>query len=137
MVLVAAAGLWGCAQGPSGHAQAERVKGLEAKCAKLEEDYRAVAAARDQIRKKTADLEAEVAQLRAVVKERDELRHQVTARTGERDLLQQRCDRLKKGIQELLGQDEALLAPAGGPAAPAAAPAATLSVTAEPGANKS
>ena len=44
-----------------------------------------------------------------LAKEREELRQQVETRVGERDLLQVRCDRLKKGLQSLLGQDEVLL----------------------------
>jgi septal ring factor EnvC (AmiA/AmiB activator) len=120
VVLVASLGLWGCAQNPSGNAQAERIKALEAKCAKAEEDYRAVAAARDQIRKRTAALEEERTQtqkelvvLKGAVKERDELRQQINLRQTERDQLQARCDRLKKGLQSLLGQDDAMAVPAG------------------------
>ena len=52
---------WGCAQGPANPhaAQAERLHALEGKCGKLEEDYRAVAGARDQFRKRVAALEEE------------------------------------------------------------------------------
>ncbi len=126
VMLVLFLGLWGCARGPlSPSAQAERIRSLETKCAKLEDDYRSVAAARDQARKQLAALEAEKARLQkeladkeVIVKERDALRQQIAARTNERDHLKLRCDRLKKGLQELLGQDDALL-PA--PAAPTAA----------------
>jgi TolA-binding protein len=126
VMLVALVGLWGCARGPVGlSAQAERIRSLETKCARLEDDYRAVAAARDQARKQLAALESEKAKLQrdladkeAIAKERDSLRQQISTRTSERDNLKLRCDRLKKGLQELLGQDDALL-PA--PAAPAAA----------------
>jgi uncharacterized coiled-coil DUF342 family protein len=113
--LVAAFGLWGCAQGPSSHSatQAEKVRNLESKNAKLEEDYRAVASARDQARKRLSALEEEHAKLqkdldlsKVVAKERDELREQINARTTERDAVQARCDRLKKGLQTLLGQEE-------------------------------
>jgi chromosome segregation ATPase len=125
-MLVALVGLWGCARGPVGlSAQAERIRSLETKCARLEDDYRAVASARDQARKQLAALESEKAKLQkeladkeAIVKERDSLRQQITSRTSERDNLKLRCDRLKKGLQELLGQDDALLSV---PAAPAAA----------------
>jgi hypothetical protein len=118
-------GLWGCARGPVGQSgQAERLHSLESKCSKLEDDYRAVASARDQARKQVDALEVErkrlqkdLADKQVVLKERDLLRQQVSARTSERDNLQLRCDRLKKGLQSLLGQDDALL-PA--PAAPTA-----------------
>ena len=115
VLLVATLGVWGCAQGPANHsAQGEKIRNLESKCAKLEEDYRAVAAARDQARKRATaletDLRKEAADRQAAARERDELRVQVKARTGERDTLQGRCDRLKKGLQNLLGEDDAALA---------------------------
>jgi chromosome segregation ATPase len=115
VLLVATLGVWGCAQGPANHsAQGEKIRTLESKCAKLEEDYRAVAAARDQARKRAstveADLRREAADRQAAARERDELRTAVKARTGERDTLQTRCDRLKKGLQSLLGEDDAALA---------------------------
>jgi chromosome segregation ATPase len=117
-MLVALLGLWGCARGPAGHsaAQAERIRTLETKCSKLEDDYKSVAGARDQARKQLAALEAErtrlqkdLADKQVVLKERDTLRQQVTTRTSERDNLQMRCDRLKKGLQSLLGQDDAMI----------------------------
>lgn len=119
VVVVASLGLWGCAKGPAGtHAgQNERIRSLEGKCAKLEDDYRAVAGARDQFRKRLdgllADrdrLQKELATKRVLLKERDALRLEVNSRTVERDALQNRCDRLKKGLQNLIGQDEALQA---------------------------
>lgn len=118
VMLVALLGLWGCARGPVGQSatQAERLHAMESKCNKLEDDYRSVAGARDQARKQVAALEAERAKLQkeladkqVVLKERDALRQQVSLRTGERDNLQLRCDRLKKGLQSLLGQDDAML----------------------------
>ncbi len=122
VMLVALVGLWGCARGPVGQsAQAERIRSLESKCARLEDDYRAVASARDQARKQLATLETEKATLltekQSVVKERDSLRQQIATRTNERDNLKVRCERMKKGLQELLGQDDALLPV---PAAPTA-----------------
>jgi outer membrane protein TolC len=139
--MVAALGLWGCSQGSATHtAQADRVHTLETKCSKLEDDYKAVAAARDLARKRVATLEEEHARLeeqrvqmqkeldegKAIVKERDELRQEMDLRTTERDTLQGRCDRLKKGLQTLLGQDDALL-PGSHP--PAASTATTTGVT--------
>src|SRR5260370_13366893 len=107
VLVVAPLGVWGCSQGNTG-SQAERIRALEAKCAKLEDDYRAAATVRDQAKKKTANLEEEVAKLRddfeaqkkqlqterdtakQVAKERHELRQVVEARTTERDALQTR-----------------------------------------------
>jgi lysyl-tRNA synthetase class I len=132
VMVVTACGLWGCAQGPAGSAaQAERLRALEAKCAKYEEDYRAVAAARDQAKKLVVSLEHEKAQFQKelalkqdIEKESAELHKQIDARTGERDILQARCDRLKKGIQNLLGQDEGPTA-----AGPALTPPAAASIS--------
>jgi chromosome segregation ATPase len=134
VLLVAAVGVWGCSQTNPGQsaAQAEQIKALQAKCNKLEDDYKSAAAARDQARKRVATLEEERAQVdeqvaqlqkgieagKLVAKERDDLRQQMESRTGERDQLQARCDKLKKGLQTLLGQDDALSAPVR-PAAPA------------------
>jgi septal ring factor EnvC (AmiA/AmiB activator) len=123
VVLVALVGLWGCARGPANATgQADRIRTLETKCARLEEDYRAVASARDQARKQLAaaeeqrgQLQKELVQHKAALKERDALRQQVETRTGERDALQTRCDRLKKGLQNLLGQDDAMATPSTGP----------------------
>jgi chromosome segregation ATPase len=118
VLTVAALGVWGCANGPSNHqtAQAERIKTLEAKCAKLEEDFKAAAAARDQARKRLTAVEGE---RDALTKERDDLTKVVEQRTGERDLLQTRCERIRKGLQNLIGQDDALAQP------PAVAPVIT------------
>jgi predicted RNase H-like nuclease (RuvC/YqgF family) len=133
VMVVTACGLWGCARGPAGSAaQAERLRALEAKCSKYEEDYRAVAAARDQAKKTITTLEREKARFQKelalkqeVEKEREDLRKQIEARVGERDVLQARCDRLKKGIQNLLGQEEGVnSSAANGPALSPVAPAA-------------
>ena len=68
ILMVAAFGLWGCAQGPAhGPAAAEKIKALEGKCSKLEDDYKSVAAARDQLRKKLADAEEQRAKLKQEV----------------------------------------------------------------------
>jgi chromosome segregation ATPase len=111
---IAAMGLWGCAQGPAaGGASAERLRALEAKVTKLEEDFRGAVAARDQLRKKLTTAEEEksqlakqVDQLVLVAKERDELKVQLTARTTERDTLQNQFNDFRKGIKTLLGQTE-------------------------------
>jgi hypothetical protein len=144
VMVVAASGLWGCAQGPAGSAaQAERLRALEAKCAKYEEDYRAVASARDSAKKAAANLEQEKSRIQKqlalkqdVEKERDELRRQVEARITERDVLQARCDRLKKGIQNLLGQDESGTTGASGPPLSTTPAAASVSDAQSPGGGK-
>ena len=128
VVIVGVLGVWGCAKGPATpNGQSEKIRDLEKKCVKLEEDYRTVASARDDARKKATTLEEEGKRLQKqietqqtqlqkekevqqqLVKDRNDLRQQMESRTNERDVLQTRCDRLKKGLQNLLGQDEAYL----------------------------
>src|ERR1700688_4428833 len=117
ILLVAVLGAWGCAKAPapSSTAHLERLRALESKCVKLEDDCRAASTARDQMRKHMNSLEAEnvrlgklrlalVAELdqkKAIAQERDQLRQVVEARTTERDVLLQRCARLKKGLQTI------------------------------------
>jgi chromosome segregation ATPase len=124
IAVVASMGLWGCARGPaSGAAAAERIKALEYKVGKLEEDFRSAVAARETLRSRLAvaetdrtRLENEVAELQLVVRERDELRKQVATRTAERDTLQAQFEQFRKGLRELLGQAETASAAVGLPA---------------------
>ena len=137
VVVVAALGLWGCAQGSNGDS-AERVRQLENDCTRLKEDYRSVAGARDRLRQQVADLEGERERLQkdlevqqalakekaALAKERDELVQQVGARTTERDAIQGQLDQVRKGLRSLLGQTEAAGGVTPAPAGSAAPPAA-------------
>jgi chromosome segregation ATPase len=142
VVMVVSLGVWGCARRPAEQSSnTDRVRAVEARCVKLEQDYRSVAQARDKARKELGTAEEESARLQkelteheALLRERDELRKQLkanqtekeqiqklvaqrtserdelqqqyTQRTGERDMLMGRCDRLRKGIQDLLIQDD-------------------------------
>jgi predicted RNase H-like nuclease (RuvC/YqgF family) len=135
VVVVAALGLWGCAQGNGGDS-AERVRQLENDCTRLKEDYRSVAGARDRLRQQVAELENTREQLQkdleaqqalakerqSLAKERDELVQQVGARTTERDSVQGQLDQVKKGLRALLGQTEAAVGGTPTPAASAAQP---------------
>ena len=58
--------------------------------------------------------------------EREDLRQQIATRVSERDALQGRCERLRKGLQNLLTQDDVPFGatPVSAPDAPAASPAA-------------
>src|SRR5260370_40809517 len=112
LVAIGSLGLWGCAQGPSA-AHAERIRALETKMAKLEEDFKAAVAGREQLRKKLttaeeekAQLAQQVEQLQLVVKERDDLRQQLAIRTAERDGVQTQFTHFRKSIRTLLGQAE-------------------------------
>ena len=107
--------IWGCAQGPSGPvSESERIKALEAKYARLQEDYRAAASARDQLRQKLAAAEEMTTQTRQeldlmneVAKERDDLKQQVLVRTVERDSAMGQFEQFRTEIRKLLGEAEA------------------------------
>jgi hypothetical protein len=106
VLFVALLGIWGCAQGPSATAQAERIKSLEAKVTRLEADFRAAAASRDQLRQQLTLAEEHLQKLQVVVKERDELKIQLKLRTGERDQVAAQYETFRKSIKELVGQAE-------------------------------
>jgi chromosome segregation ATPase len=111
VLVVAALGLWGCSQRPAPNGL-ERIKALEGKISKLEDDYKAVAVARDQARKKLAEAEEQRLKLQqdfeqqqqTLTKERDDLKQQLTARTTERDTLQTQFEGFRKGVRSLLNQ---------------------------------
>jgi septal ring factor EnvC (AmiA/AmiB activator) len=93
LMIVATLGLWGCAQEHKKHASSDpRLRALESKNAKLEDDFRAVVTTRDKLRKQLAAVEEEkarlaqqVEQIAGLTKERDELKQQLTS---EREQLQ-------------------------------------------------
>ena len=117
VLVVATLGLWGCAQGPS-NGSADKIKSLEDKVSKLEDDCKTVTSARDAVRKKLAALEEEY------VKKQQELDQQIAARTAERDSVQTQFEQFRKNLRSLLGQADAA---AGTPAPPPAA-AATAAI---------
>jgi chromosome segregation ATPase len=113
LIALASLGLWGCSQNQDGATDA-KLRELEARHLKLEEDYQAVVAANESIRKRLAtvegqraDLAKKVESLQIVVRERDELRQQVAARTGERDALHSQMVSFAKELQSLAGRIEA------------------------------
>lgn len=134
VVIVVSIGLWGCSRSPGTTATQDRLRSLESRCSQLEQDYRTVAQARDRARRDLAqaqeqlarhgDLQRELTDLRARFQsalteqdglrrllaqrtsERDDLQQQMTQRMSEREVLLTRCDRLRKGLQSLLTQDD-------------------------------
>jgi septal ring factor EnvC (AmiA/AmiB activator) len=110
VMVVATLGLWGCAQNPTGSATSARIRDLESRIARLEDDYRAVVMARDQYRKKLASVEEQknqqAEQLQSVSRERDELKQQLNARGVERDALHNQLVQLGKDLQNLAGRIE-------------------------------
>src|SRR5262249_48303088 len=100
-VVVALLGIYGCSKGPTSVPHAD--SGSAAKIQKLEDDHKAAVAARDQFRQKLAAAEeqntkAQAAQTElqkqleqtkaAAAAEKEALKGEVKARTGERDALQ-------------------------------------------------
>lgn len=116
-LIVAILGIWGCARNPGGASDADRIRSLEARSVKLEDDFRSAASARDQVRKKLAAAEEQQRktrdeleqQIQAVTKEREELRQQLALRTSERDAMAGQYEQFRKNLHDLLGQAEATL----------------------------
>ena len=118
IAIVVTLGIWGCSQnpGPSPKVQAEKIKTLEERIAKMEDEHQALLSNRDQMKTRITALEDDRSALekklihhKEVVQERDELKALANLRTSERDASQLRCELFKKGLQELLGQDESMI----------------------------
>jgi chromosome segregation ATPase len=123
VMMFSSLGLWGCTHQQNG-AYHTKIRELESRYTKLEEDYKAVVHAGDQLRKKVSQLEAQrgelsrqVAALEGIAKERDELKVQLAARTTERDNLHNSMSQFRKDVGELLGRMDVALGDA--PNAPA------------------
>ncbi len=117
-------GLWGCSQSGTPNSGSARLRELEAKSARLEDDYKTVVTARDQGRKKIASLEEQRAQLlqqvevlERITKERDELKQLLANRTAERDTAQNHLTQFTRDLQGLVNKvEQAARAPASPPA---------------------
>ena len=128
-LLVTLVGAYGCAKGPGASATTENNATATAKAQKLEDDYRTAIAARDQFRQKLvaaeeqhAKTQRELEQTRAAAAaEKEALKSEVKARTGERDALNVQFEGFRKNLKELLGTADtavgALNLPAPKPAA--------------------
>ena len=105
-LLVTLLGAYGCAKGPGSSAATEG-SSPTAKAQKLEEDYRAAVAARDQFRQKLvaaeqqqANTQRELEQARATT---ETLKNEVKIRTGERDAVNAQFETFRKNLKELIG----------------------------------
>jgi chromosome segregation ATPase len=116
--LLSLLGLWGCARGSSSSSanSNDRIKALEAKTVKLEDDLKSTVVDNQQLRKKLGDcqdlqahLRKEIDRLHLVVKERDELKVQLKTRTSERDQLQAKYEGFLRELDELSGRAKAAL----------------------------
>jgi chromosome segregation ATPase len=78
---------------------------------KLEEDYRAAVAARDQFRQKLVYAEDQQAktqkELERTRADRETLKSEVKTRTAERDALQGQYEGFRKSLKELIGNADA------------------------------
>lgn len=125
-LLVAMLGIYGCARGPAAASNGDKAA-LEAKVQRLEEDFRAAAAARDSFRQRLLATEEKQTQTQkaldqAVATAAKAARERDAAR-ADRDTLAVQYEAFRKNIRELLGQAETAL---GNP--PAGAPAPTVAV---------
>ena len=139
-VLVTLLGVYGCAKGPGSSASSDGSP-TAAKVQKLEDDYRGAIAARDQFRQKLAtaeeqaakkqkQLETELQQTRtAAATERDTLKAEVKARTGERDALQTQYEGFRKTLRDMLGSAESAVGQLNLPTAPQPHQATTAMTT--------
>jgi septal ring factor EnvC (AmiA/AmiB activator) len=108
--LVLLLGVYGCAKGP-GSASMTDHEGNGAKVKKLEDDYRAATAARDQFRQKLAYAEEQQVRTQKELERTrtaaDALKGEVKARTAERDALQVQYETFRKNLKDLLGTADA------------------------------
>jgi septal ring factor EnvC (AmiA/AmiB activator) len=105
VLIVTVFGLWGCSRAPSadGAATADKLKAVEAKLARLEDDFRAVASARDQLSKKLIAAEEARVALARDAKAKDE---QLQTRTAERDQAAGQYKALTDELRGLLSKAE-------------------------------
>ena len=116
IMLGSSLGLWGCSN-QKNNAYHNKVRDLEVRYGKLEEDYRGALAASDLTRRKLGQLESQrqelvqqVEELKTVIAERDELKKQVGQRVVERDNAQAQLMQFGRDLQGLLGRVEAATA---------------------------
>jgi uncharacterized protein (DUF3084 family) len=109
-ILVLLLGVYGCAKGPGSASVADH-ENSGAKVKKLEDDYRAAVAARDQFRQKLVYAEDQQAktqkELERTRAQANSLQGEVKTRTAERDALQVQYETFRKNLKDLLGTADA------------------------------
>ena len=110
VMLFSSLGLWGCTHQKNGAYHA-KIRELESRYAKLEEDYRVIVAANESNRKKIVHLEnqrtelaRQVEELKTIALERDELKKQLAVRTIERDAARGHMAQFRKDLQDIMGR---------------------------------
>ena len=128
VLLFCAMGMWGCNQQKTGVISA-KIRDLETRYTKLEEDYRTLQVMGEQTRKRLTQAEAQRAalekdktdlsrQLNTVTGDHERLQKQLSQRTVERDFAQTNLQQFSKDLQALAGRVEAALnSPPQGPSA--------------------
>ena len=119
VMMFSSLGLWGCTHQKNGAYHA-KIRELESRYLKLEEDYKAVVQSGDQLKKKVnlletqrTELNQQVEELKGIARERDELRVQLATRTTERDNLHGQMNLFRKDVQDLLGRMDTALSQSG------------------------
>jgi len=137
VMLTTVLGLWGCTQNSSPATSSARLRELEARAARLEDDYKTAVAARDEARKKVnlleeqrAQLAQKVEQLQRIAKERDEMKQQLAARTAERDALQSGLVQFSRELQNLAAKVDQVAQANGGASPPASVVPASAATSA-------
>ena len=119
VVMAGALCILGCTQSSGTNSnKTERINSLEEKLAKLEDENKSVAAARDQLRKKLLETEEQKLKIQhdfdelqtTSAREREDLKSQLAARTSERDNLQVQFDVVRKSLRNILNQADAISA---------------------------
>ncbi len=122
-LLVAILGIYGCAKSPGTGGDARTA---EAKVLRLEEDFRAAAAARDSFRQQLVQAQERQAQTQRQLEQanastaaeraaKTTAQADLRARTTERDNLQTQYDGFRRTIRDLLGQADSAMANPTGP----------------------
>jgi septal ring factor EnvC (AmiA/AmiB activator) len=97
-------GLWGCTQSGS----ADRIREMESRVGKLEEDLKATQTSRDVLKTRLLALEeqvrAETERRKLVEKDRDNLTAQLHQKAAEKDTVVAHYDDLVKKLEGVLGQ---------------------------------
>src|SRR5438876_3309750 len=113
VMVISSLSLWGCTNQKNG-ATNTKVRELENRHAKLEEDYRVILASNEANRRKLVQLETQraeltqkIEELQGVVKERDDLKVQLATRTEERDGVQGQLMQFNKDLQNLASRAQA------------------------------
>jgi len=121
-LLVVTVGIFGCSKGPgsASTSTSNSNSGGDAKAHRLEEDYKAAAAARDALRQKLAAAEDQQSRLQKQLEqaklEGESLRAEVRIRLTERDDMKTQYESFRRTIKDALGQAEAgALVPASNP----------------------